>query len=278
MNSFNSKVIGIVGGMGPLAGNELMNRITRNTPAASDQDHLPVILASFPADIADRTRFLEGKEKENPGFAIGRVIQRLESAGASVIGLACNTSHVPSIFNTVKETLRMRNSNVQLLSMPVETCRYIQNNLPAVKRVGLMTTNGTYRSGMYQHLLQSAGYEVVNAEPVFQNHVIHRMIYDPEWGIKATPSGISAQVKSLQQEALDFFASNNTDAIILGCTEFSLLFGGDNVRGMQLVDTTECLAKALVYTCVSGVPPVREQQACAVAIEEAIRSEPMPVS
>jgi aspartate racemase len=254
MNSFSNHVIGIVGGMGPHAGNALMNRITCNTPAAKDQDHLPVILASFPAGIVDRTRYLEGHEKENPAFAIGRVIERLEAAGATIIGLACNTSYVPAIFDVVRDTLRQRSSNVRLLSMPAETCAYIQNKLPGITRVGLMTTNGTYRSGIYKNLLQAMGYEVINPEPVFQQNVVHRMIYDPGWGIKANPNGTTREVKLFLNEALDFFAGNNTDTIVLGCTEFSLVFDSDNARGMQLVDTTDCLAKALVQAARVPAP------------------------
>lgn len=254
MNVRSSHVIGIVGGMGPHAGNALMNRITCNTPAVKDQDHLPVLLASFPAGIADRTSYLEGKEKENPAFAIGRVIERLEAAGATIIGMACNTSHVPEIFDVVKHTMLSRNSNARLLHMPEETCNYIQQRLPAVSRVGLMATNGTYRSGLYKRLLQSMGCQVINPEPGFQRQVIHRMIYDPEWGIKASPGGITPEVRLLLKEALDFFAGNNTEAIILGCTEFSLVFEGGQAGGMQLVDATDCMARALIQAAIQPAP------------------------
>jgi aspartate racemase len=248
MDSPFSNVIGIVGGMGPHAGNALFNRITCNTPAAADQQHLPVILASFPSEIVDRTLYLDGLVKENPAYAINQVIERLERAGANIIGIACNTSHVPAIFNVIQDGLQKRNCNVQLLHMPKETCNHIRTHLPKALRIGLMTTNGTYKSGLYKNILQSMGYKVVTPGFQFQNHVIHRMIYDPDWGIKANPIEVTQQVKAFLEETLDFFSKRNTDAIILGCTEFSLVLKSNMARGMQIVDTTDCLAKALVRT------------------------------
>jgi len=41
-------MIGIVGGLGPLAGIDLFRKITEQTPANIDQEHLPIILFSFP--------------------------------------------------------------------------------------------------------------------------------------------------------------------------------------------------------------------------------------
>jgi aspartate racemase len=246
MDTEYDNVIGIVGGMGPQAGNALFNRITCNTPATSDQEHLPVILASFPSEITDRTLYLDGLVRENPAHAINLVIERLEQAGAAIIGIACNTSHAPAIFDVIREGLLARSSTVQLLHMPNETCQYIRQHMPMVSRVGLMTTNGTYRSRLYKNILESMGYEVVVPDPEFQNDVIHRMVYDPEWGIKANPAEIRQEVKMLLERALDFFSGANTEAIILGCTEFSLLFKKTMARGMPLVDATDCLAKALV--------------------------------
>jgi aspartate racemase len=46
------KAIGILGGMGPQATVDAMNKIIKNTPAHSDQEHIPVITVSIP----DRTK------------------------------------------------------------------------------------------------------------------------------------------------------------------------------------------------------------------------------
>src|SRR5690349_15710985 len=89
-------VIGIVGGVGPEAGGILYQYITMYTSASCDQEHLSVILMSFPKYIADRTDFIKGKTAANPACEIAAVIRKLYMAGARIMGIACNTSHVPA--------------------------------------------------------------------------------------------------------------------------------------------------------------------------------------
>ncbi|SVE21668.1 uncharacterized protein METZ01_LOCUS474522, partial [marine metagenome] len=62
--------IGIVAGAGPYAGLDLAQKILQQTSAKIDQDYLPTISISTPADIADRTRFLLGQTTKNPAHAI----------------------------------------------------------------------------------------------------------------------------------------------------------------------------------------------------------------
>ena len=50
-----NKAIGILGGMGPQATIDAMNKIIKNTPAHCDQEHIPVVTVSIP-DIPDRTQ------------------------------------------------------------------------------------------------------------------------------------------------------------------------------------------------------------------------------
>jgi aspartate racemase len=109
-----------------------------------------------------------------------------------------------------------------------------------------MATNGTYKSGIYKKLLGSLGYEVINPEFKFQNEVIHRMIYDQEFGLKAHASGVTKEVRALLDKALEFFRSKRAEGIILGCTDLSLMLVSDIARDMLVVDSTESLARGLI--------------------------------
>jgi len=240
------KVIGIVGGMGPQAGHTLFEKITLFTNAKIDQQHLSVVLISFPGNLVDRTLFLEGGISINPAFNIVNIIEKLENAGAKIVGIACNTSHSPAIYNVIKEELIKRDIQVKLVNMPFETCMYIKKNHSDVRRVGLMTTNGTYKSEVYKNILLDLKYDVVIPDIKFQNEIIHKMIYDPEFGIKSNPQNITDEVSLLADKALCFFKEKNVDAIILGCTELSLILTAKSIKDMIIVDSTDCLAKALV--------------------------------
>jgi aspartate racemase len=240
------RVIGIVGGMGPEAGISLYNKILSYTKATTDQQHLSVILMSFPKYIVDRTLFLEGKTGINPGVTIAKIIRKLEKSGAKVIGIACNTSHAPEIYSIIVDDLHAAGSRVKLLNMPDETCKYIKKNYSNVRRIGLMTTNGTYKSGIYRKILENYGYDVVIPDSLFQEEVIHNMIYNELFGIKSNPNKITNQVKVLMDKSLLFFKERESDAIILGCTELSLVFKKRIVNNMQIVDSSDAFACALV--------------------------------
>ena len=65
----NSTMIGIVGGVGPYAGLDLMRKVFDNTLAHCDQDHVDALLFSHSSKIVDRTEYLEGREQDNPAEA-----------------------------------------------------------------------------------------------------------------------------------------------------------------------------------------------------------------
>jgi len=227
----------------------LFNEVLRHTRATLDQEYLPAILMSFPGEIVDRTLFLEGGTTVNPAFQIVQVIRKLESVGAEVIGLACNTAHAPEIYSVVEKELAAAGSLVNLLHMPRETVRRIKVEHPGAQRIGLMTTNGTSRSGLYRRLLRDSGYEVVQPPPDVQDKIIHQMVYDPDFGIKARGGAITPEVMTQFQLAMQYFRTERTDVIILGCTEFSLLPppAPDTIPNrIPLIDSTAALASALV--------------------------------
>lgn len=241
-----AKVIGIVGGMGPHSGMALFGEILNHSIADKDQDYLDTILMSFPKDIVDRSAYLNGESEVNPAFNIVQVILKLEVAGANVVGIACNTAHSPTIYNVITSELEKSDSKVELVNMPEEVGKYINDNHSQVKKIGLMTTNGTYKSGVYKSVLKKKGFEVIMPDSDFQKNVIHKMIYDPIFGIKKSPVEIESRVHELMTQAIQFFTEQKVDAIILGCTELSLALKDNAIEGVIVVHSTEILAKALV--------------------------------
>ncbi|MEL7003292.1 MAG: amino acid racemase, partial [Bacteroidota bacterium] len=199
-----NRTIGIVGGMGPWAGIDLAQHITRMTQSKGDQQHHDFVMMSFPGSITDRTSFIENTEALNPAHSISAIIHKLEMMGAEVVGMACNSSHVPEIYDVVIDELKKMNSSVQMVHMPRETCRFIREEYPLAKRVGVMSTNGTYNAGLYEDLLNDMGFEVILPNEGFQRNVIHEMIYSPIYGIKSTGDLILPRLKRLLYQALDF--------------------------------------------------------------------------
>lgn len=241
-----NRIIGLVGGMGPLAGLHLFNQILLRTDASTDHDHLSTILMSLPKYITDRTAYIMGHDACNPAYAITQIILKLEQAGADIIGLACNTAHAPEIYDVIEEELCRTESKISLVHMPKEVCSLIKERFPDASRIGLMTTTGTYHSGLYARLLNEMGYETILPDLNFQNNIINKMIYDEKFGLKSHQNGIAPEIFSLMEQAKAFFKLEKTDLIILGCTELSMLSGSPVMDGITVVDSTEALALALI--------------------------------
>jgi aspartate racemase len=246
MDFSSDKVIGIVGGMGPEAGGSVFNRILLQTQAKCDQDHVSVILMSFPKHIADRTAFLEGLTDRNPAYAVAEVIRKLASAGAKIVAIGCNTCHAPAILQVIEDILKRENCAVKLLNLPYEVLEFLRTEHPKVVRVGLMTTNGTFKARVYENLLQEHGYDLVRPNPEFQDNVIHRLIYDSRIGLKANPGIVTDKAQSLLSQSIHFFETRNVEALILGCTELSALESQLKSTKMAILNSTDILAKALL--------------------------------
>jgi aspartate racemase len=91
----------------------------------------------------------------------------------------------------------------------------------------------------------------------FQQDCIHRIVYDPVYGIKANANKISRQARSSMQASVEYFKKRKTDAIVLGCTELSLFATGkEKEPGLIMIDSIEALARALIREAVAGTQPV----------------------
>ncbi|KPK50057.1 MAG: aspartate racemase [Planctomycetes bacterium SM23_25] len=241
-----SRMIGVVGGVGPHAGLDLARKIFDQTRAGSDQEHLPVALLSRPEEIADRTEFLLGRVKNNPADAIFRIIRELEGLGAGVVGVPCNTSHAPRIFDAIRRKLAAAGSAVTLVHMIEEVARFLREHFPSLRRLGLLATTGTCKAGAYAEILEPHGCRVLLPDERLQEEAVHRAIYDPHFGIKAQPNPVAEAARKLLDEVIRYLQGQGAEAIILGCTELPLAVTEKRIGQTIIIDPNLILARALI--------------------------------
>ncbi|MBU1012795.1 MAG: amino acid racemase [Bacteroidetes bacterium] len=237
-------MIGIVGGMGPIAGIDLSRKIVNQTIAGRDQDHISQILYSASERIGDRTEYIQGKIQENPAYAIADIILSLESMGATVVGLPCNSAHATNIFGVIVEKLKERQSEIILLHMIEEVGKFLKTQFPTIKKVGILGTAGTYQTHQYKQI-EKFGFEVLNVSETMVEEV-HQSIYHPVYGIKSVTDKISEESLVILYFACNFLIEKGAEVIVLGCTEFPLAFPEKNFKNIPLIDTTLVLARALI--------------------------------
>lgn len=243
-HSSSPSAIGIIGGVGPYAGLDLQAKIFQETIASSDQDHLPVLSVSWPDEIPDRSTFLLGETETNPGKPLLRQAKLLARIGAAVIGIPCNTAHAASIFSVVEHGLARLKRPPRLLHMIREAGAHLQRHYPGLRRVGVLSTTGTWRAGLYPDELTPLGFEVVVLGQAAQD-AVHSAIYDRHYGIKARGRATEQAFEQLIG-GLAALKAEGAEAVLLGCTELPLAFHDQSALGMPLVDPTRVLARALI--------------------------------
>ena len=246
----SSKIIGIGGGVGPMAGVKLQEKIIENTlTGGTDQDHFEVYHFSRSHDIPDRTRYLLGEVDENPAEGMTRTAVAMAAAAAVfnkkiVLGIPCNTFHAPQIFQRFKLLLQQKSLGITVLNMIVETGDFIKSMLPGVREIGLMSTTGTRKTGVYRQALEPAGFEIIEVPLSIQGE-LHDSIYNKVWGIKAVSPVSNRAGKNFQKYA-GMLLEKGARSIILGCTEIPLALPEKRFEGIPLVDPVLALARALI--------------------------------
>ena len=92
MNKNEGKILGIIGGMGPMASSVFYRMLIRMTPAHRDQDHINIILLSH-ATMPDRTESIRSGHVDELLARLREDARFLEDSGADFIAVPCNTSH-----------------------------------------------------------------------------------------------------------------------------------------------------------------------------------------
>ena len=230
--------IGIVGGVGPAATVDFMDKIISNTDARRDQDHIKLVIDHNP-QIPDRTANLIG-DGEDPTLALYAACKRLEANHADLIAIPCNTAHA------YVERIR-RQLTIPIVNMLHETVLHIGRHHPGRRRVGLLATTGTVDSRVYHEAAAGAEFELLMPDQPHQALVMCA-IYG-ERGVKA--GYLDGECREDLMRALTHLVDAGATVVILGCTELPLLLREDAAfsiggREVALLDPTAILARCCV--------------------------------
>ncbi len=224
------KLIGIIGGTGPLATVDFERRLLTLANAASDQE-FPVVITFNNAQIPDRTEAILGRGP-SPTPEIIRTIEVLKRAGAEILCFPCNTSH--AFYEEYAPALH----GVEFVHLPKTVKAYVKTCLPDVQTIGILCTEGTRISGVYDRELGKE-HTIIYPEEITQTTCVSQAIYG-ERGIKA---GSITEPRELLKTAVDELISHGAEAILLACTELPLVL---NKASVPLINTSEVLAKAVL--------------------------------
>lgn len=239
--------LGVLGGLGPMATAYFLELTVEFTDVARDQEHMHSIVMNAPF-IPDRTAFILGKSQDNPLEPMIRLGQQLKAMGATVIATPCITAHY---FH------RELQEGIGLPMLHGIECVAQMLKKAGVQRVGLMATDGTVQSGIFQRQVEELGMELVLPNEEGQAAVM-TLIYDQVKAGKMPDLALFHRVK-------DQLRGKGAQAIVLGCTELSLL-KKQAPLGRGIVDALEVLAQASVLAC--GKPVKAQYQKLFIPFKE----------
>ena len=232
--------LGVIGGLGPMATAYYLELVIRMTDVERDQDHLELIVMNIPS-IPDRTAYILGKSTENPLIPMVELGKQMKALGATAVATPCVTAHY---FHEDLQT----GIGLPVIHVIRQTAQLLQQS--GIRRVGLMATDGTVQSGIFQRQVEELGMELVLPDEEGQQGVM-TLIYN--------------QVKAGRKPDMRLFCTirdqlfqSGAEVVILGCTELSLL-KKEQELGDGILDVLDVLAKESVLACGKPVKPEYEK-------------------
>ena len=232
-------IIGVIGGLGPLATARFMELVTQMTEAKRDQENVDMIVYNFPS-IPDRTGYILGSNLKSPLPGLKSVGHALVRQKVSCIAIPCVTAHY---FHRELQ----RDIPVPIINGVEETVLLLKK--AGIRRVGIMATDGTVRSRLLSGELDFAGILPVLPSRKRQADVTH-LIYE---NVKAGRPADMERFHRVRQELFDCGA----EIILLGCTELSIIKRDESI-GPGFLDVMEVLARETVIRSGKKLKPQYE--------------------
>ena len=232
MDQTDARILGVLGGMGPLASAQFMLRLTLLTPASRDQEHIPAVLWSDPR-VPDRTRGkLSGGEDPLPWLLRG--IAGLRQAGCGAIAIPCNTAH--GWYTEMQQA-----ADVPILHIVDAAAEDLRRTGIPSGRIGVMGTQATLAMRLYQDRLGALGWDCITPEQAEMDRLVSP-------AIAAVKANRVAEAYAPLAEVVGTLARRGAAAVVLGCTEIPLGIqaGPQETLAAPVVDTIDALARAAI--------------------------------
>jgi aspartate racemase len=223
------KRLGILGGMGPAASAEFVNRLIQQTPATCDQEHIPFVLWSNP-QIPDRsTSMRNGDNKPLPYLLDG--LRGLKAAGCDFIVIPCNTAHFWfHEFSKVK---------VRIAHIVDSVASALRDVGVTNTTIGVIGTQATVELGLYQYHLNRLGWSCIVPGKEEMDTLVQP-------AIDLIKSGDMSRAYDMFMIVIDSLIARGAQAVVLGCTEIPLAVDQPSRDAVPLINSIDSLVKVAI--------------------------------
>jgi aspartate racemase len=221
-------MLGVIGGMGPLATADFFRKLIDATPARVDEEHIPVLIHSVPQIPSRPAAILRGGRSPLPALRDAR--DRLLTAGATLLAMPCNTAHY--WYDGLTEGCRV--PFIHIVDAVAE-------RLPTgAREVGIVATRATLQSRVFEQRLAPRG--IVLAAP---DDAVYDQAVQP--AIDAVKGGATREGGRLLEPVIAGQLDRGALAVVLACTELPIALDAiESSLRVHCIDSTDALARACV--------------------------------
>ena len=214
-------MIGILGGMGTQAGLDFCNKLAVLNRGKIDQEYPLFLLYNKsnipgrPESIGSQTKNLSNKStNKNSKIKYERVLKSLlkgckllEKNKCKFIVIPCNTAHY--WYDDLQKKI-----NIPIINMPKEVFKFTKKNCKKNSKVGLLATEGTLKTGVYNNFFDE-NYNLLKPSESVQKNSVNK-------AIKFVKMGNVRGAEKAIKPAINYLMSMKCKKIILGCTELPI--------------------------------------------------------
>lgn len=225
----NKPIIGIVSGVGPLAGSDVLAKVFKHAAlyygALEDSEYPDLLLINHGISGVDNSGTMSDSFEQD----IIAMVQHLEKQGATIIGIACNTAHLYLESIHTKPTTTLINLIDTVSAVSAES---LENYL-------LLTSATSKKQRLYHAYLDR--HNVVFK----QTTSVQQALLDQAIGLvmahKLTEAGVVMNKVLVSAKRAGF------QAVIAGCTELPIAIDyASESSGLKIIDSNHELACALL--------------------------------
>ncbi len=230
------KTIGILGGLGPEATVDYYKEIIKAVNEQRNDGSLNYPeMVIYSVNMARFIGLLESGRQEEAADYLAACINKLGHAQVDFAAMSANTPHL--LFENIQSKVA-----VPLVSI-VEACAQ-KAKATGVKRCGLIGTRFTMEAGFFSDTFKKYDLEVVVPKEAEQQLIHEKLFTELELGIFKEETKL--KLLAVVQEMI---ARDDIDALILGCTEFPVMFTDDSYLGIPFLNTTKIHVDKLLALC-----------------------------
>lgn len=232
------KIVGILGGMGPQATVDLMQRIIRLTKALDDIDHIRCIVDNNPK-IPSRIKAIIEKNGEDPGPCMADMAKRLETWGADFLAIACNTAHY--YYDEI-----CRAVDIPVINMIDSVLKHLKQNHPLCSKIGILASPAIQITQLYEKKFNRLDIKIVYPDQKYQEMLFHV--------IKQVKAGnYGSSVLGSYTDVCHHLENKEILTAVIACTELSAL---NAKTSLQTIDAADILALNIIDIAKHNTPHI----------------------